>query len=64
MKVIKLSEYAKKHGVTYRTMWNKFKDGKIPNAYRDEFGNLLVKVENSNEDSEKSNRVAIYAGFK
>ena len=29
LEVIKLSEYAKRHGVTYRTAWNKFKEGKI-----------------------------------
>ena len=60
MEIIKLSEYAKRHGVTYRTVWNKFKEGKLPNAYKDEFGNILVKVENLKEDLKLSKRVAIY----
>lgn len=59
LKVIKLSEYAKRHGVTYRTVWNKFKEGKIPNAYKDEFGNILVKIETPKETLSK--KVAIYA---
>lgn len=59
LEVIKLSEYAKRHGVTYRTVWNKFKEGKIPNAYKDEFGNILVKIETPKETLSK--KVAIYA---
>ena len=58
MEIIKLSEYAKRHGVTYRTAWNKFKEGKIPNAYKDEFGNILVRVETPKENLSK--KVAIY----
>jgi predicted site-specific integrase-resolvase len=61
LEIIKLSEYAKLHGVTYRTVWNKFKAGKIPNAYKDEFGNILVKIENLKENLKLSNKVAIYA---
>ena len=61
MEIIKLSEYAKRHGVTYRTVWNKFKEGKLPNAYKDEFGNILVRVENPKEDLKLSKKVAIYA---
>jgi len=61
LEIIKLSEYAKRHGVTYRTVWNKFREGKIPNAYKDEFGNILVKVENPKEDLRLSKKVAIYA---
>jgi len=58
MRVIKLSEYAVLNGVTYRTAWNRFKAGKIPNAYKDEFGNVLVKIDNDN--LENYNKVAIY----
>lgn len=29
---MKLSEYAKKHNIQYRSAWNRFKAGKIPNA--------------------------------
>ena len=36
MKDIKLSDYAKMKSVTYRTVWNRFKQGKLPNAYMDE----------------------------
>ena len=61
MEIIKLSEYAKRHGVTYRTVWNKFKEGKLPNAYKDEFGNILVKLENANENPRLSGKAAIYA---
>ncbi len=60
MEIIKLSEYAKRHGVTYRTVWNKFKEGKLPNGYKDEFGNILVRVENPKEDLKLSKKVAIY----
>ena len=58
MRVVKLSEYAEMCGVTYRTVWNRFKDGKIKNAYKDEFGNIFVKVESDNPEH---NKVAIYA---
>lgn len=30
--MMKLSQYAKLHGVTYRKAWNRYKKGKIPNA--------------------------------
>ncbi len=60
MEIIKLSEYAKRHGVTYRTVWNKFKEGKLPNGYKDEFGNILVKVENPKGNLKLSKKVAIY----
>ncbi len=34
MSVIKLSQYGKIHGVTYRTVWRWFQEGRIPGAYR------------------------------
>ena len=58
MKRIKLSEYAKLHSVTYRTAWNWYKAGKIKNAFKDEYGNILVEVE---EETPFENKVAIYA---
>ena len=58
MRVVKLSEYAEMCGVTYRTVWNRFKEDKIKNAYKDEFGNIFVKVESDNPEH---NKVAIYA---
>lgn len=33
MKSIKLSEYAKMKSIVYKTAWNRFIEGKIPNAY-------------------------------
>lgn len=39
----KLREYAQLKSLTYRTLWNKFKEGKLPNAYKDEFGHIYVK---------------------
>ena len=58
MKRIKLSEYAKLHSVTYRTAWNWYKAGKIKNAFKDEYGNVLVEIE---EETPFENKVAIYA---
>jgi predicted site-specific integrase-resolvase len=37
-----LSEYAKEHGIKYRAAWNRYKAGKIPDAYQDEFGKILI----------------------
>ena len=37
-----LKEYGKEHGIKYRAAWNRFKKGKIPGAYQDEFGKILV----------------------
>lgn len=40
---IKLSEYAKKKSITYRTAWSHFKSGKLKNTIQDDFGNILVE---------------------
>lgn len=40
---IKLSEYASKKSVCYKTAWNHFKSGKLINAIQDDFGNILVE---------------------
>ena len=45
MRVVKLSEYAEMCGVTYRTVWNRFKEDKIKNAYKDEFGKQKVIIQ-------------------
>ena len=58
MKRVKLSEYAKLHSVTYRTAWNWYKAGKIKNAFKDEYGNVLVEIE---EETPFENKAAIYA---
>jgi len=57
MKEIKLSEYAKLKNRCYRTMWNKFHDGLLPNAYADEKGSIYIKL----EEEKKEKYVAIYA---
>jgi predicted site-specific integrase-resolvase len=57
-KFIKLSTYAKSHSVTYRTAWNRFNAGKIPNAFKSNDGTILIKVVNEKVDLSK---VAIYA---
>ena len=56
MKDIKLSDYAKMKSVTYRTVWNRFKQGKLPNAYMDESNHVYVKLESTN-----SNKTIVYA---
>jgi len=58
LKRVKLSEYAKLHSVTYRTAWNWYKAGKIKNAFKDEYGNVLVEIE---EETPFENKAAIYA---
>jgi len=40
----KLSDYAKKHNVTYRTAWNRFKKGLIDGAFIDEHGHIKIPV--------------------
>ncbi|MBF0227779.1 MAG: IS607 family transposase [Desulfobacterales bacterium] len=37
-----LKEYAKEHGIKYRAAWNRYKAGKITEAYQDEFGKILL----------------------
>lgn len=57
MEPVKLSEYAKQHGIVYRTAWNRFKNGKIPGAYIDDSGHIVVPSEQQN----LKNKCAIYA---
>lgn len=38
-----LKEYAIDHGIKYRAAWNRYKAGKIPSAFKDEFGKILIK---------------------
>lgn len=40
----KLSNYAKKFGVTYRTAWDRFKRGQIVGAYMDNTGHICIPV--------------------
>lgn len=54
---MKLSAYAKKVGVTYRTAWTWFNSGKIQGAYQLETGTVIVP----NEVKERKECVAVYA---
>lgn len=38
-----LRRYAIDHGIKYRAAWNRYKSGKIPGAFKDEFGKILIK---------------------
>lgn len=53
----KLSDYAKKFNVTYRTAWNRYKNGKIKDAFIDESGHVLIPL----HSVEKNNKVALYS---
>lgn len=39
---MKLSEYANKNNITYKTAWNHFKAGKIPNARQLPSGTVVI----------------------
>ncbi len=39
---MKLSEYAKKNNISYKTAWNHFKAGKIPNARQLPTGTVVI----------------------
>lgn len=54
---MKLSEYAKLNNITYRTAWNHFKAGMIPNAYKLPSGTVVVP-DNAKPIPE---RTAVYA---
>jgi predicted site-specific integrase-resolvase len=55
---MKLSDYAKLKGVTYRTAWNWFNNNKIPNAEQMDNGTIIV---NSNIIVKKTQDVVLYA---
>ena len=42
---MKLSHYAKERGLDYRTVWNWYKEGKIPNAYQTHSGTIIIPDE-------------------
>ena len=48
---MKLSEYAKRIGVTYKTAWNHYKAGQIPNARKLPSGTIVI------DDYEHESRV-------
>ena len=44
MNIIKLSEYAKREGIGYRAAWNRYKAGKIRNAFENENGGIMINL--------------------
>ena len=54
---MKLSTYAKKLGISYRTAWEWFKEGKVKGAYKTESGTIIVPE----EKLPKGEYVIIYA---
>jgi putative resolvase len=56
---MKLSDYAKSIGITYRTAWNHFRAGKIPGAYQLPTGTIIVP--DTIQDSTKEHQAATYA---
>lgn len=54
---MKLSHYAKKLGISYRTAWNWYKAGKLQ-GYQAESGTIIITEE---EPPKTSQKVAIYA---
>lgn len=56
---MKLSQYAKKIGVSYQTVWNWYKDGLIENAYQLPSGTIVVP-DNVDENGEQYG-VILYA---
>lgn len=54
---MKLSRYAREKEIGYRAAWNRYKQGKIPGAYQDEWGAIHVP----DPKTEISGQAAIYA---
>jgi len=53
---IKLSEYARKKSITYKTAWNHFKKGMIDGAFLDNTNHVLIPINNN-----LNNNCIIYA---
>ena len=56
---MKLSNWAKKQGICYRTAWNLFKNDKIDNAYQLKSGTIIVP--NEEIKTYKKEYVVVYA---
>jgi predicted site-specific integrase-resolvase len=54
---MKLKQYAEENSICYRTAWNRYKKGKIPNAIK-VCGNILIKID---EKEELNDKVVIYS---
>ncbi|MFP3158846.1 MAG: IS607 family transposase [Hydrogenobaculum sp.] len=59
---MKLSQWAKKLGISYRTAWRMYKNGQIPNAVKLPTGSIIVLEDECENKSivEENNTVAIY----
>lgn len=57
---MKLSQWAKKVGISYRRAWQLFKEGKLPDAYRLPTGTIIVEENRISKRQEKEKVVAIY----
>lgn len=56
---IKLSDYAKKFGITYRCAWNRYKKGMFPDAVMDDTGHICLPMKHFVNEVEPV--VAVYA---
>lgn len=54
---MKLSEYAERKGIHYRTAWNHFQQGKITGAYLDETGHIVIP----DPEEELKQKAALYS---
>lgn len=54
---MKLRQYAQERGILYRTAWEHFRLGKIPGAYKDNTGHIIVP----DRSPELDRKVAVYA---
>ena len=55
----KLSDYALKFNVTYRTAWNRYKQGKIKGAFMDETGHVCIPLPTVDDGTHK--KAVLYA---
>ncbi|MGB9811383.1 MAG: IS607 family transposase [Dictyoglomus turgidum] len=58
---MKLSEWARKLGISYRRAWQMFKDGKLPNARQLPTGTIVVIEDDEETRCHVPGTVAIYA---
>jgi predicted site-specific integrase-resolvase len=61
--MLKLSQYADLHGVTYRTAWNRYKRGKIPNARMDDTGHVVINRVTEDETDLMQDFVSLVTSF-
>ncbi|MGC8766969.1 MAG: IS607 family transposase [Brevinematia bacterium] len=58
---MKLSEWARRMGISYRRAWQMFKDGKLPNARQLPTGTIVVIEDEEEKKGCELGTVAIYA---